>query len=180
MTVSLTGVLTRFWLGLACGAAAGFAVYRMEIFDPLTPTFRVLTMGSTFAGVMALWRSEARGHAWALGAAYALFSLGFVSAYGWVTALSGTALALGLVAITAIFDRLAGRIRVGKFVLTGVLLGVLLYAATPMIEFREMIPLASLDAMKAYGQLGLVLGAGVGFGVEVSDSIVRHSENPRV
>ena len=173
MKVSLAGVLTRFWVGLVCGVVAGFAVYRMEIFDPLTPTFRVLTMGSTFAGLLALWRSEARGHAWALGAAYALFSLGFVSAYGWLSALSGSALALGLLAITAIFDRLADKIRIGKFVLTGVLLAGLLSATAPMIEFRDMIPLASMDAMYAYGLLGLILGAGVGFGVELSDSILR-------
>jgi len=161
VNVSLTSVLLRFWLGLIGGASVGFAVYRFDIFDPLSPAFRVLTLGSTAAGILALWRSSAHGHATALAALYALFSLGFVSAYGWFAALSGTVIATGLVAITVIFDKLAQRITVGKFLVHG------------MIEFRDLIPLGSIDAMSAYGQLGLILGVGVGFGVELSDWILR-------
>ena len=178
MNFSLTSVLLRFWLGLIGGTAVGFVVYRAEIFDPLSPAFRILTLGSTTAGILALWRSSARGHATALAAAYALFSLGFVSAYGWFAALSGAVVATGLVAITAIFDRLAGRVAIGKFLLVGVLLGGLMYAATPMIEFRDLIPLGSIDAMTAYGQLGLILGTGVGFGIELSDWILRPKVSP--
>jgi len=176
LNVSLTSVLLRFWLGLIGGAAAGFAVYRADIFDPLSPAFRILTLGATSAGILALWRSSARGHATALAAAYALFSLGFVSAYGWVAALSGAVAAIGLIAITAICDRLAGGVPIGKFFLVSTMFGALLDAATPMIEFRDMIPLGAIDAMAAYGQLGLILGAGVGFGIEASDWILKGSD----
>lgn len=173
MNVSLTSVLLRFWLGLIGAAVAGFSVYRTDIFDPLSPAFRILTLGSTSAGILALWRSSARGHATALAAAYALFSLGFVNAYGLLAALSGVVVAIGLVAITAIFDRLALRVGVGKFIVVAVLFGGLLFASAPMIEFRDMLPFGAIEAMSAYGRLGLILGAGVGFGTEVSDWILR-------
>jgi len=173
VNVSLTSVLLRFWLGLIGGASVGFAVYRFDIFDPLSPAFRVLTLGSTAAGILALWRSSAHGHATALAALYALFSLGFVSAYGWFAALSGTVIATGLVAITVIFDKLAERITVGKFLVHGAMFAGLMYVTSTMIEYRYQIPLGSIDAMSAYGQLGLILGVGVGFGVELSDWILR-------
>jgi hypothetical protein len=178
LNFSLTSVLLRFWLGLIGGTLVGFAVYRFDIFDPLSPAFRILTLGSTAAGILALWRSSARGHATALAAAYALFSLGFVSAYGWFVALSGAVIGAGLVAIAVIFDRLAARVAVGKFLVLGVMFGALMYAVTPMIEFGNLVPLGSIDAMSAYGQLGLVLGVGVGFGVEVSDWILRPRTAP--
>jgi len=173
LNTSLTAVLLRFWLGLIAGTAAGLLAYRNEVFDPLSPAFKILTIGSTFAGLLALWRSAARGHAVALAAGYALFCLGFVNAYGWLSALSGSAIAAGLVAITIIFDRLAGRIPLGKFILIGPLVGGLLFAVTPMMEFRHLVPLGTLDAMTGYGRLGLILGGGVAFGVEVSDWVLR-------
>ena len=165
--------MLRFWLGLLGAAAGGLAVYRIEIIDPLSPAFKTLTLGSTFAGMLALWRSSARGHAVALAAGYALFCLGFVNARGWMAALSGTAVGIGLLATTLIFDRLATRIRFGKFLLTGPLVGGLLFAATPMMEFRHLVPLGAINAMVAYGQLGWILGTGVAFGVEASDWVLR-------
>ena len=173
MNTSLTGILLRFWLGFLCAAAGGLAVYRIEIFNPLSPAFKTLTLGSTFAGLLALWRSSARGHAIALAVGYALFCLGFVNAYGWLTALSGTAVGVGLLAVTLIFDRLAGRIPLGKFIFIGPLVGGLLFAATPMMEFRDLVPLGAINAMMAYGQLGWILGTGAALGMEVSDWVLR-------
>ncbi len=165
-------------MGLIGAAAGGLMVYRVEIIDPLSPAFKTLTLGSTFAGLLALWRSAAHGHAMALAAGYALFCLGFVSAQGWMAALSGTVVAAGLVAVMLIFDRLADRVPLGKFVVIGPLVGVLLFAATPMMEFRNLMPLGALDAMIAYGRLGLILGTGVALGVEASDWILRPRHAP--
>lgn len=178
MNTSLAGVLLRFWLGLLGAAAGGLVVYRAEVFDPFSPAFKTLTLGSTFAGLLALWRSSARGHAVALAAGYALFCLGFVNAYGWLVAFSGTAIGTGLLAITLIFDRLARRIPFGKFIFIGPLVAGLLFAATPMMEFRDLVPLGAINAMIAYGQLGWILGTGVAFGVEVSDWVLRPRPAP--
>ena len=176
MNASLTSVLLRFWLGMIGGVAGGLVLYGLDVFDPLSPAFKMLTMGSTLAGVLALWRSGARGHAVALAAAYSLFCLGFISAYGWLAAVSGTVVAVGMVAVTMIFDESARRFPFGKFLFIGPLIGGLLFAVTPMMEFRDLVPLASIDAMIAYGRLGLVLGGGVALGVEVSDWVLK----PRV
>ncbi len=173
MNTSLAGVLLRFWLGVLGAVAGGLIIYRVEIFDPLSPAFKTLTLGSTFAGLLALWRSSARGHAVALAAGYALFCLGFVSSYGWMIAFSGTAVGIGLLAITLIFSRLAGRFPFGKFIFIGPLVGILLFAATPMMEFRGLVPLGAINAMMAYGQLGWILGTGVALGVEASDWVLR-------
>ncbi len=160
-------------MGLLGAAAGGLIVYRVEIIDPLSPAFKTLTLGSTFAGLLALWRSCAPGHALALAAGYSLFCLGFVSAQGWMAALSGTVLAVGLVAVMLIYDRLAAWVPLGKFLLVGPLVGALLFATTPMMEFRNLLPLGAIDAMLAYGQLGWILGTGVAVGIELSDWILR-------
>jgi len=180
LNTSLAGVLLRFWLGLLGAVAGGLVIYRIEIFDPLSPAFKTLTLGSTFAGLLALWRSSARGHAVALAAGYALFCLGFVNSYGWMVAFSGTAVGIGLLAITVIFGRLARRIPFGKFIFIGPMVGVLLFAATPMMEFRDLVPLGALNAMMAYGQLGWILGSGVAFGVEASDWLLRPRPEPEL
>ena len=102
MHTSLAGILLRFWLGLLGAVAGGLVIYRLEIFDPLSPAFKVLTLGSTLAGMLALWRSGARSHALLIAVGYSLFSLGFFDAFGWVAALSGATVGLGLVAVTAV------------------------------------------------------------------------------
>jgi hypothetical protein len=180
LNTSLAGILLRFWLGLLGAVAGGLVLYRLEIFDPLSPAFKTLTLGSTFAGMLALWRSSARGHAVALAAGYALFCFGFVNSYGWMVAFSGVAVGTGLLAITMTFGRLAGRIPFGKFLFIGPMVGVLLFAATPMMEFRDLIPLGAINAMMAYGQLGWILGSGVAIGVEASDWVLRPRPAPEL
>lgn len=178
MNTSLAAVLLRFWAGVLGAAGGGLIVYRLEIFDPLSPAFKTLTMGSTFAGLLALWRSSARGHALALGVGYALFCLGFVNAYGWLSAVSGTAVGAGLIASTMVFDRLAERIPFGKFILIGPMVGGLLFAVTPMMEFQDLVPLGAINAMTAYGQLGWIIGTGVAIGIEFSDLMLRRHAAP--
>ena len=41
------------------------------------------------------------------------------------------------------------------------------------VSTSAVVRRTSIDAMSAYGELGLILGIGVGFGVEVSDWILR-------
>jgi len=161
---------------MICGAAAGWFVYQQQMFNPLSPAFKVLTVGAAFAGILAMWRCGARAHGVALAVGYALFCLGFVSAYGWISALSGTVVGGGLICISIVYDELAHKLPFGKFLIIGPLVGGLLAAVTPMVEFHNLIPLAAGDAIIAYARLGWVLGVGVSLGMEISDRMLRPYE----
>ena len=176
MPVSLSKILFRFWLGFLSAVGLGSVVYAEQIWDPLSPTFKVLTIGSTLAALLALWRGRAYAQAVVVAAGYALFCLGFTNLSGIIAALSGTVVAIGLVTIVIVYDRLVERLRFGKFLLVGPLVAGLFAAVTPMIEFRELIPLASGGAVLAYAELGLLLGVGVSLGTEISDWVLRSRE----
>jgi hypothetical protein len=47
-----------------------------------------------------------------------------------------------------------------------------------MLEFRDLVPLGSINAIIAYGQLGWILGMGVTAGVELSDWVLRPRPAP--
>lgn len=173
---TLSSILLRFWFAMICGSAAGWLVYQRQILNPLSPAFKILTVGAAFAGILAMWRCRARAHGLALAVGYALFCLGFVSAYGWVSALSGTIVAGGLICTSIVYDELAPKLPFGKFLIIGPMVGILLAAVTPMVEYRNLIPLASGDAIVAYARLGWVLGVGISFGMEISDRMLRPHE----
>ena len=176
MPAPLSTILLRFWLGMLGAVAAGLLVYSRQIFDPLSPTFKVLTIGSTLAALLALWRGRAPTHAVVVAVGYALFCLGFINVYGIISALSGIAMAIGMMMIVIIYDCLAERLPLGKFLFIGPLVAGLFAAVTPMVEYRELIPLASGSAILAYAELGWIVGVGVAVGIEISDRVLRSYE----
>jgi hypothetical protein len=168
----LTPILLRFWLGALGGFGAGLIAFRLSVFDPGHVAFHVLTLGALTAGVLALMRSGAPGQAAALAAAFALFRFGLVERVGWLSAASGIVIGVGVLLVAWIFDLLAPRLRFGKFLILGPLLGGLLLAVTPLMEFQRLMPLASTTALLQYAFLGVVLGDGVGLGVEIADLLL--------
>ena len=72
--------------------------------------------------------------------------------------------------VALIFDRLAERnYRFGKFLLVGPLLGGVYLAATPVAGLGAHGPQAVLRSLLLNTLLGIVIGDGVGLGVELAD-----------
>lgn len=176
----LVTVLERFLLGLLGAFSAGILVFRLRTFDPADPAFSCITVGALAAGVLALLRSGRPLQAVGLAAAFALFRLGLVEAVGWVPACAGLVLGAGILVVGLIFDMLARRgIRFGKFLVVGPLIGGLYLAAAPLLEFHTMTSVGAVRTLLQYTFLGVVMGDGVGLGVEVADLLAASQAKAR-
>jgi len=170
----LVPFLVRFLLGLGGAAAAGLLAFGWRELDPQDPAFTCLTMGAFCAGILALMRSDRALQAVGLAAALALFRLGLVDAEGWGPACAGFVLAPGMLVLGLIFDMLARRgVRFGKFLVIGPLTGGLFLAAAPLIEFHDLTSAGATRTLLQYILLGVVVGDGVGLGVEIADLWVK-------
>lgn len=175
--VRLGHLLLRFWLGMAGGVGLGLLAFRLAIFDPRMPYSQVVTVGSLLAAVLALRRG---GSAWMA----TFVAIGFT---GWqfVTVLPlpwqrsvahllfSAVLAAGVLLIAALYQAIHERgIRIGKFLLLGPALAGVYLAATPALTLWTVSPASVLRDLVANLFLGVVIGDGVAFGVEMVDLVL--------
>lgn len=145
----------------------GFVVFRRNIFRPDQPAFDCLTVGALLAGMLTLIRLSRHGQALALVAVYGAFRS--LAPYGrWTHAISGLLLGLGVFLAAVIYDELAKYgLRFGKFLIVGPLVGGAYLAVAPITELRDMTVFNAVYLLLFQLALGIVIGEGVGLGVEL-------------
>lgn len=175
---SRTRLLLRFWSGVVGSLTVGLLVFRLAVFDPGLPAFQCITVGTLSAAILALVRASFLGQALAVSLILGLTRLGLIATEGWAAALqaalAGLLLGAGLVVVAIIFDLLAARgLRVGKFLVMGPLVGGLFLAVTPIAEFSSMSGVDAMSSLVFHFFLGLIIGDGVGLGVEIVELAVE-------
>ena len=158
-------ILGRFVLGAAGALGAGYLV-----FDPSQSPFQCITLGALVAGALALVRTSRATQALVLCAAYVLLRLGLVDSVGWGVGVAGVILGAGVFLIALIYQLLheSGLI-FGKFLIVGPLLGGIFLVAAPFAEFQSLTQYNALRTLLLEGFVGMVIGEGAGFGVELVD-----------
>jgi hypothetical protein len=168
----LAAALVRFWLGTAGGLAGGYLAFRGMLFRPEHPAFHSLAVGMLAAGILTLVRMSLRGQAFTLALAYGALQLAIAEEIRWATGLAGALFGLGLVVVAEIYHELAERgFRFGKFLIVGPLLGGVALAVAPIGHYEELIVLDSLRPLLLQLFIGVVVGDGVGLGVELAELI---------
>ena len=175
--VRLGHLLLRFWLGFGAGVTLGLVAFGAAIFDPRLPYSQVVTVGSLLAAVLALRRGGAPGVA-------AFVAVGFTGWQFWIAhaqpwhrmvshvLFSGT-LAVGILLIVALYDALHRQgVRIGKFLLLGPALAGVYLAATPALTLWTVSTGTVLRDLLANMFLGVVIGDGIAFGVEMVDLVL--------
>jgi hypothetical protein len=166
----LYSILGRFGLGMAGGVGAGYLAFRAAVFDPVQAPFQCVTLGALTAGVLALVRASRPLHALVLAAGFALLRLGLAGSAGWGVASTGPILAGGILLIALIYDLLRQNGMVfGKFLIVGPLLGGVFLVAAPLSEFETLTQFNAMRTLLRHGFIGMVIGEGVSFGVEIVD-----------
>jgi hypothetical protein len=164
---SLGLILTRFWLGTLAGVASGLLVFGRTAVDPTQTAFYCVSVGTVFAGVLALVRCERVAQALVLVLFYAVMQRLIA---GWLAAATALVIGVGAVLVALIFDLLARKgIHFGKFLIAGPLLGGVFLAAAPLAEFHTLTSMGAVRTLMYYGYIGVLIGDGVGLGVEVAD-----------
>ena len=140
------------------------------MFQIHSPQFQCVTIGVFVAALLALVRSSRGGLALVLACAFALFRLGLIRSEGWLAGLTGLVQAGGFLLAVLIFDQLARRgILFGKFLVFGPLIAGVFLAAAPMAQFHDLTRSNALPLVIQQLFIGLVVGNGVGFGMELAD-----------
>jgi hypothetical protein len=174
---TLSGILVRFWLGAAGSLGAGLLAFGRGVFDPESPGFFCISAGTLAAGVFTLVRVSRTGQAVAL---VVFFSLLQGVLGGWPAAIVGMVLGAGAVIVAVIFDILARHgFYFGKFLIAGPLLGGVFFAAAPIAEFGSMTSTAAMRTLMYYVYVGVLIGDGVGLGVEIAELGVAAAERLR-
>lgn len=170
----------RFALGWAGAILAGLAAFQTTALVPGRPAFLTVKVGLVAAILIATTRAGRFREAALAGTIWVALEAARGSQADGIRVLVSTlwsaAVAAGLLAVAAVFHRMAeGGVRFGKFLVVGPLVGGVILAATPVALLggrghpvaRELL----FNVM-----LGIVIGDGVGLGVEIADlAIARRS-----
>ena len=177
-------VLLRFGFGATAGIVAGPLTFGLSVLNPTRPEVQCVTVGLLLAGTLALIRGGQARFAVLLAIAYVVARMGLVRSLGWGAALhsvlSAALVATGVLLVALIYDLLAARgWRIGKFLLTGPLLAGFYFALTPIIDATRLNAADPFAALAWNMLLGLVIGDGVGLGVEVTELFIDADHEPR-
>lgn len=168
----MSAALARFWAGAAGAVLAGFVAFRGSLFDMSHPAFECLTVGIVAAAVFALVRCDRPGHAIVVVTVFAVLRLGLIQTQGWLIGLSGLVLGGGILLTAVLFDMLGRRgIAFGKFAVAGALLGGVYLAVAPMVEFAGTIDRPAIYVVLRSVFVGVVVGDGVGLGIELAELV---------
>ena len=107
-----------------------------------------------------------------LALAYGVLQLGVTDRGRWAAGLAGVLLGLGILVVAEIYSELADSgFRFGKFLLVGPLLGGVLLSVTPIRDFHALILYDAVRPMLVQLFMGVVIGDGVGLGLELAELI---------
>lgn len=173
-------------LDAASRAFGPFAVFRgmwRSVFDAGRPPFQCVTVGAFLAAVFALVRGARPAGALGLAGGVVLVELGTVVQTGWGRGVSRPlwwlSVGAGAFAVAAVYDGLAARgQRLGKWLVSGPLLGGVYLAATPAALLETPAGHPVLSGLLLNALLGLVIGDGVAFGVELVELLPRLRRDP--
>jgi hypothetical protein len=173
----LKNFLIRFWFGLAGSLVAGMLLFRSAVVAPGTLAFQCVSVGAVTAGILSLVRISRHGYALVLIALFGVLRIGLVESRGWLVGISGFLMAAGLYLAAIIFDLLGRRgIMFGKFLILGPLVGGLYLALAPMVEFHALTSNGVMRILLEHALLGVIIGDGVGLGVEVAELLGKAQE----
>lgn len=180
---ALPQLLVRTAIGAACSIALGYLVYGTDALDSQLPHFQVVTVGILMAAVVALWEGGAPRTSVLLVAAFAAQQVWTTVGQGWNKTLAlglwCVIVGLGLVHIGLIWTLLDRRgLRFGKGLIAGPLLAGVFFAATPAAALAAVSPAHAIRTLVGNLLLGVVIGDGVGLGIEIVDLALRPKPVP--
>lgn len=172
----LNALLLRFTLGFAASVGAGWLRFRGDVFLPGTRPFHCVTIGALAAGLFALVRTGRVRGALLLVVGFGFMQVGLSSHLPWprmVTSLIANTFAAGGIWVVAyIFDQLAERgLRIGKFLISGPLLGGVYLAITPLATWGMYTMRGTVTNLLANLWLGILIGNAVGLGIELAELV---------
>lgn len=164
--------------GLLGSATAGLMRYGTDILIPLNIAFAYLAFGLSGAFIFAFY--HVRGLSNTITAAVSVSAVQFVLSVAWLPILNSAIWSFGVnlavVALAFLFERKLASFRQAKFVVVGLVYGTLFVLLTLLVAaLTKTDPLPAIVFRENFID-GLLIGLGLGLGVEAGEAFVHSIE----
>lgn len=173
---ALVGAAARAGAGTITAWVLGWFLFHGRMFAPERMEFQVITIGLLTAWIVSLVRAQRVGWGAMSVVAFTVYQWASYSPIDTKRAIVQTVaaffVATGLLLAGIVFDRLGKMgLPVGKFLILGPMVGIMMLAVTPLATLVNVgvpdIPRLLIENLF----LGMVIGNGVGIGIELVEQV---------
>ncbi len=184
MKLTLGNILTLLLItitGLAGSIIVGLMVYGGSVFTPTHPGFSFLAYGLSGGFIFAFY--HVRGLSESITVAAVVSAIQFALATAWITVLNAAIWSFGVnmlvVVLAFIFERKLAPLKQAKFVVVGLSYGAMFVLLTLIVARLTGVTDMPADVFRHNFVDGLLIGLGLGIGVEGGEAFVHSLEHHR-
>ncbi len=178
-------VLKIVLLTVAGGAGSiivGLLVYGSHVFTASSPGFTFVSLGLSGALVFAFY--HVRGLSEATTAAVVISTIQFIVSSGYITTLQALLFSFGLnlpaIALAFVFERKLSTLRQAKFLVVALMYGGMFVLLTLLVNVFSGVSGVPAEVFRSNFVDGLLLGTGLGIGIEGGESFLHSLEHHAV
>lgn len=167
---------------LAGSVIVGVLVHGSSVFDPAYPGFSFVSFGLSGAFIFAFY--HVRGLSETITAAVVVSALQFALSSAWITVLNAGIWSFGvnlpIVLVAFIFERKLAPFRQFKFIVVSILYGAMFVLLTLLVAWISGAGILPATVFRQNFVDGLLIGLGVGLGIEAGESFIHSLEHHSV
>jgi len=167
-------VLITF-IGVAGSVTVGLMMHGVDVFNPSRVEFAYLAFGASGAFIFAIY--HVLGLSNTITAAVCVSAIQFIVASVWIPTLNAVIWSFGVnmpvVWIAFLFERKLATIRRGRFVVVGIVYGVMFVLLTLIVGIlRNIGPLPAVLFRENFLD-GFLIGLGMGLGIQAAEAFIH-------
>lgn len=164
--------------GTAASVAVGLIVYGGHVFSPSSVAFAFFSFGLSGAFIFAFY--HVRGVSDTIMAAVVVSAIQFVIGMGWFPWVNALLWSFGVnmpvVALAFMLERKLAHFKQAKFIVVSLVYSMMFVLLTLVVAAARGIELLPASLFRDNWIDGLLIGAGIGIGVEVGESFINSWE----
>jgi hypothetical protein len=167
--------------GMAGSVVIGLLIYGNGVFDPATIGFAFVSFGFSGGFIFAFY--HVRGLSDTITTAVVLSVVQFVAALAWFPILNAGIWSFGVnmpvVVLAFLFERKLAPLKQVKFVVVGIVYGAMFVLLTLIVGILTGVERMPAAVFQSNFLDGLMIGVGLGLGVEGAESFIQSIEHHR-
>ncbi len=182
MKLLFSQILKIITLTIAGGAGAvvvGLMVYGSQVFSPASPGFLFVSFGLSGGLIFAFY--HVRGLSETISAGVVISTVQFIVASNSVAMLQAGFFSFGLnlpvILLAFVFERKLAPLRQAKFIVVGLTYGAMFVILTLLVGVLAGSNGIPAEVFRSNFLDGLLLGAGLGLGIEAGESLMHSFEH---
>jgi hypothetical protein len=178
----MKNLLTELWkialitlVGVAGSVTLGLMMHGIDVFGPGRAEFAYVAFGASGAFILAIY--HLRGLSDTITAAVSISAVQFVVAAVWLPTLNSAIWSFGVnlpvVLLAFLFERKLASFHWGKFVVAGIVYGVMFVLLTLLVGILRSIETMPASVFRDNFLDGFLIGLGMGLGVQAAEAFLQ-------